>query len=325
MRHFIHSTPWKYHLALLLSWDCGASDETQETHGFTHLAEHLLFFGTDHYTEAQYQDILYRLFSSIEARTSQTQMKIYCLFHRDDIQEVCEFLSNMLNYAHLAQDDFPKIHNEIQQEIQQYQQSQEYHDLKDIHSFIPYTHSPLGYKNLSLTYETCLEAQDFLRKQLQDSHLSVFLLGNWTEKEISHLSSVTNQYLEKPLLEKKQKKNPYWIVQNTRLWIQARGTYDSLEDDVFFTWLRDRCDQYDARWYILYRQNIRYWVIIGDKRTDIWDIPSFEKEIAFWRAIYKKDLASDIDVIQWHKTIDRMQYYHEHVMDASANLKDIYA
>ena len=326
MRHFIHPTSWKHHLAILLSWEFESHDETRETEGFTHLAEHLLFFGTSNYTEAESQDIIYRLFDDWEARTSQTHMKIYCLFHRDDIQEVCDFLYNSLHYAHLTPKDFPQVESEIQSEIQEYKETYEYQDLQDIYTHIPYAPSPLGCDNLTLTYDACLASQDFLREKLHKAHLSVFMLGNWTEKEIDCLSAITHQYPEAPLPEKPptQETKSYWLVQQPHLYIHVLDTYDTVKDDIFFTWSHSKSDQHNTNCYLLKRNSLRYWIIIGDNVEYISDISAFEKERFFWESIYKKDLASDIDAIKWKNTLDRMRYYHEVTIDASVDLDAVY-
>ncbi len=320
----IHLSHWKYNRALLLSWNIGAEQEQSYQAGFTHLAEHLMFYGPQGVLFSNWEQQTYPLFGSIEAKTSQNSLKIICHFSATDTKRVMQVLSQMVFNAKIDLDDLEIVKQEVQEEIDEYKSSQEYNYKSTIEKYIPYRHSPLGYEILDITYDICQKAQKYLQQLLLENPVQIYSIGEWSQIEVEYL---TDAFSRQTALDTTVRKriNPEYIIQNSDIIIQKRGKYETIEDIIEYFWIVDRAYEYGAYFTTVVRQDSVYWVLISEDSLaqEIWDKNLYQEQKLQAIQKYYKNLLEDYETLDWENTLERMRYYDLYLLNEKRGLSDV--
>jgi hypothetical protein len=308
----IYSGFWQHNLGLMITLDSGYLEDKSIFPGATHLAEHLMFFGPENISFSEFDQKRYELFGSIEAVTSPTKMRIMCRFPQDKLEEVIEFLSEMMFQAHLSMDDLHIIQDEINDELEEYQESVRYKDKTRSSLYLKGMEDPLGKELISsLDLEKCHASQKNLQERFSKHHKRGYFIGDWSE---SMMNLVTKELKLQPQKELSDTSHIDLIVQEKDIWIMKISGQMSIKDELYLSALIELMADQGGRTSSIPTPNGEYWIGLKDSEIDYERMNQLQKNKEFWKYagdLYTEDLASDIDVIEYKKTLRRMELYEQ--------------
>lgn len=307
----IYSGFWKRNLGLMITLDSGYLNDKALFPGATHLAEHLMFFGPENVTFSEFDQRRYELFGAIEAVTSPTKMRIICRFSQDTLEEVVKFLSDMMFQAHLSPEDLAIIQDEIDEELEEFYESGKYKDKIRWVKYLKGMEDPLGEELTSLDLEKCHSSQKNLQERFSRLHTRGYFIGDWSE-EMTNL--VTKELKLQPQKKLSELYHIDRVVQEKDIWILKTSGQISIKDELYLSALIELMADQGGRTTSIPTPNGEYWIGLKDSEIDYGRMNQLQKNKEFWKYVgdlYTEDLASDIDVIEYKKTLRRMELYEQ--------------
>jgi predicted Zn-dependent peptidase len=95
-------------VALLMHLPVGARTETKENNGISHFLEHMLFTGTERWTEAEISDVIRRRGAQYNGQTSREETMYYLHINAEDAAFGMDWLHQILFKPTLTEDKFEK-------------------------------------------------------------------------------------------------------------------------------------------------------------------------------------------------------------------------
>lgn len=319
-----HHLNWKYTLGLMLEIQIFSQKETRDQQGFTHLAEHLLFYGNKDKDYNKLSEDIYNLFGKLEAVTDPNSVRIYAQFDIKDIELVKVFLSNMIYNSDLKEKDFFFVSREIYEEIQEYTESSSFYHKKRIQKYIPKLHSLVGnWEEGELTYKICKEAQEYWNASVQKSSIENYFIGNWQDDWIKDFQNIFKQKNNIEVIKKSEMK--IMKTSSKELIYEYLINY-TIKQDIFLSWLEEVVYKNNMESLIFNRGNKKYFSIISDIdiNLNLFEYKSFKKAFDYIKKIYLSGLGMDIDGINYKSTLNRLQLYNKIADIQNNSLEDIY-
>lgn len=185
MIRVIHNN-WSHTVGILISIQKGRCYEDRETAGFTHIAEHFLFSGTEKYSRFDLREIQDRMFNQLEATTGYEEVRIFCYVDASDVTEALHALYEMIFRWKCRSDVFRDEKNDLVQEARAYYKSYE-HSIRRETSALLFSQPQeiLGQRSLieKLTYVDVPKIKRYWGRLLGNASIDVCLLGASGEKE----------------------------------------------------------------------------------------------------------------------------------------------
>lgn len=106
--HMLHlPTPWRNTLGMLLVVQSGSLREKPEQAGWTHIAEHLMFSGTDKLLYKELQQHIDHDFQLLEASTSHNDMRLFAVWEAGKTDTCLPLVDDMLHRWQCRKADWP--------------------------------------------------------------------------------------------------------------------------------------------------------------------------------------------------------------------------
>jgi len=319
--HFIN---WKYSLGLMLELNISSQKETIEQQGFTHLAEHILFYGNKEKDYAKFSEEKYRLFGNLEAITNPNSVRIYAQFNIKDIVSVKEFLSDMVYHSDLKEKDFDLLSKEIYEEIRENKDNPSFYHKNRIQKYIPKLHSLVGtWQQGELTYQICREAQQYWNESIKQSSIQSYFIGNWQD---DWKKDFQNIFQQKETIPTNKKSEIKIIKTSSKELIYEYSLNYTIKQDIFLFWLEEVSYKNNMECLILDRENKEYFSIISDCdiNLNLFSYKNFTNDFNYIKKIYLSDLGMDIDVINYKSTFKRIYLYNKFIDIADDTLENVY-
>lgn len=185
---------WKHTVGIIITINHGALFENDETEGFTHLAEHLMFSGTQKDTRYQLREKHDRLFRDLEATTSREEVNIFCTVDALDIDEAMQTLNEMIFNWKCRSDVFEDEKQQILQEARAYIASPEHRLRKNFDAFLSFPNREILGDLARIQKWQFSDVQDVKRywsRFLKNTSIDILVVGNVTKK---HLASCKKRF-----------------------------------------------------------------------------------------------------------------------------------
>lgn len=185
---------WKHTIGIIITMNHGALFENDKTEGFTHLAEHLMFSGTQKDTRYQLREKHDRLFRDLEATTSREEVNIFCTIDAVDIDEAMQTLHEMIFDWKCRSDIFKDEKQQLIQEARAYIASPEHRLRKNIDAFLPFSgREILGdlARIQKWQFSDVQNVKRYWNQFLKKTSIDILLVGNITKK---HLASCKKRF-----------------------------------------------------------------------------------------------------------------------------------
>lgn len=179
---------WKHTVGIIITMNNGALFENNETEGFTHLAEHLMFSGTQKDTRYQLREKHDRLFRDLEATTSREEVNIFCTVDALNLDEVIQTLHEMIFDWKCRSDIFKDEKQQLLQEARAYITSPEHRLRKNIDAFLSFPNREILGDLARIQKWQFSDVQNVKRywnQFLKKTSIDILLVGNVTKKNLA--------------------------------------------------------------------------------------------------------------------------------------------
>lgn len=177
---------WKHTVGILISIEKGACFEDKKTAGFTHIAEHLCFSGTEKRTRYALRDIQDRIFNELEATTGYNEVRIFCYVDKTDVAEALQMLYEIIYKWKCRREDFKVEKEDLISEAHAYRNSYQRKIQTEISKLLfSKPKEIMGHQAVieKLRERDIPEIKRYWKKLLSDASIDVCLLGPVGRKE----------------------------------------------------------------------------------------------------------------------------------------------
>jgi len=308
----------------MLEIKISSEKELPEQQGFTHLAEHMLFFGNIKHDYENFYNKKYELFGKLEAITNSSCVKIYAQFDKNKLEEVKDFLINMIYTSNLEEKNFTFLKEEMEQEIYEYNQSRNFDHKKRVQKYIPKLHSLVGnWKKGELSYDDCRRAQNYWNELVQKSSIENYFIGDWKDEWMKDFQNIFKNQNN----ELKIKESSLQIIKTSKkeLIFEYSNNY-KLKQDLLLFWFEDMAYKNKMEYLIFSRENKEYFSIISDStiNLDLFVYENFIQDFDYMKEIYLSELGMDIDIINYKSTFNRVYIYNKLTDTKDSTLEKVY-
>ncbi len=182
---------WQYTVGLVLTIGNGSNFEQQSEKGFTHIAEHLCFSGTKHWSEKELANRICKQFWHLDAVTNSDSVRFKCIIEKELFCEAIETLQQMVFEWVCSKDQWKhelnelvteaKIHTKDDVAVAEFDQKQKL--LKGIIDLSETQLTPLATARLRSTHIKNIE--QYWKRLLHQSRRYLTIIGNLDSKELS--------------------------------------------------------------------------------------------------------------------------------------------
>jgi hypothetical protein len=177
---------WSHTVGILISIQKGQCFEDRKTAGFTHIAEHFFFSGTEKHSRFNLREIQDRIFNQLEATTGYEEVRIFCYVDASNVTEALHALYEMIFRWKCRSDVFRDEKNDLVQEARAYYKSYEYRIRRETSTLLfSKPQEILGPRSLieKLNYGDVPKIKSYWGRLLDNTSIDVCLLGAVGAKE----------------------------------------------------------------------------------------------------------------------------------------------
>lgn len=164
----------------------GSYNETKDTLGIAHLTEHLVFRGTEKFTNEQTNTYIESLGGYLNAYTTYEYTKFYCTVPCDKWQEAIDFLIQIVFYNTIPEETFDIEKDIVINELKMYQddpQSIAYENLYKL-MFTQYNKKMIGGTPETVAGITRQQVIDYINDYYISSNIDLIATGNIDPNEL---------------------------------------------------------------------------------------------------------------------------------------------
>lgn len=240
----LYKNNWKHTCGFIVSIRNGSFAEPEKCAGYTHLAEHMMFSGTEKLSRFELRDKHFKMFNKLEAITSREEVKIFGYFDLKDFDEVIEILRQMIYKWKCDKENFQDEKEDLLAEIKTYFSSYEYAMKKESYSLLPIKKSELlgdPAKMKKLTFEDLKKAKKYWEELLVKSNIGItFISGNLSKKQLAQAQNIFNSDIDKKNKKEKWGNSDIKMIESKKMvgfWFKSDlSTLNALLLDRIFYW-----------------------------------------------------------------------------------------
>ncbi len=192
---------------LTLQFNVGSFSEPKGYEGYMHVAEHFMFVATKSFTHNSLQINIEKNFESLQADTGRDFIKINCIFHINNFDEVINILQEMIYNWECPKENFTEEKEIIIDEARDfyfYQENKIF--LKIVKQLeIINNKTPIGKVTdlKKITYKDVSKIKRFWNKQINNASTHAIAIGGSLEKK--HLNKISNIFNVTSIQQKNNK------------------------------------------------------------------------------------------------------------------------
>lgn len=331
--HFYHHQhSWENTCGFFLSFKAGSLRESKDHEGITHVAEHMMFCGTEKMSLEEFQKKIHYIFSEIRAITSRDRVNIFALFHSDDFDEAVEILEQMIFHWKCTPDAFQEEKKELLEEATDFFDSDEHEKFKSRLDFFPLKQiAPLG----SMNFIQTLSASDIPHiKSYWDDFVmttprSLSFIGKLSKQQSEKLQNIFLKNMpQREIIGKWNIMDSGFVSEKNIIgfWYKSNTAHlcTIVLDGIFF-WRCSKIDTPSWRYDSLITDTIAEFFMydkkgkFADQEREVFDLHITEEEFLFVqkRIIYLFDENFDVidafDSLNWFNDFDVYIYGHANI------------
>lgn len=184
----------KANCALRIVIPAGALLEQESEFGYTHMAEHFMFCGTEKYTCQKLEELQNTYCTNLKADTSYNSVTIQCEFDIDHFDIVVDMLEQMIFHWRIEENVFIEEKKDILLEMKEYFNSDESKKMIEVHSLLGRTtYTALGdiQEIEKISYSSVLDIQKYWNDFLNTNARHVIAIsGELQDHQLKKLERV---------------------------------------------------------------------------------------------------------------------------------------